>query len=703
MDPLTDCPVCFETYEEEPEGERPPPVGRHWAVKLDCCQQSLCCHCQVCLARCPFCRTRWHPEEDNGDGEHFWQRRSFPNPILTVWGTTLAFDAIRVMASAGISGVRTLAAAAAATAAEASPVVIAGGAAGAVALAGTMALYQASQHRPQHAANLAAQVQSRGRHRLVLLDEGSGSAWSKLVCRLWDAVQWHILPMWDGMPHVYTGSPWRNEGRMRHRQRLHELVNGESRAAGSEEDSRFAEKRLWGDLAFCFMLWLDYNPHTPNWGSCISYGLPPMHLCWHNRWREDMRHVVSDFARYLHSDYIQEAVPEKQRSCARASDVFVTLQPGRALQQPRSFRPVLIVTLVSPACQICWVQSVGFVDQLPPRARRMGGALRNFRPAPPEQRLPGEAHRGELSPPVGIGLAQLPNRAPPGCGAKVPGYSWHARKAGSHGNVFGANQVVLRVPDIDVLVLRGLQEIGMHPNLLAVLDLFRDSGAVWLVTQLCPGGTLAEAVALRQQWSSPQLAKSFTGGFEVGLAMAWTAQLFAALSFLHEHRVIHRSVKPESCILDQPRIVDSNLVLGNFSQSSRLYLDNIMVDRPEELLNGSAGYVAPELKRQAMSSTAVPLEIKSDCWSGGCVLYFMLEGKAAFNYSEFPKRAEKGQYTAPLAPKEICSFLATLLQVDYVARAEAHDALREARRLAGRFQLRGGDSPRSPQSRVDLS
>ena len=26
-------------------------------------------------------------------------------------------------------------------------------------------------------------------------------------------------------------------------------------------------------------------------------------------------------------------------------------------------------------------------------------------------------------------------------------------------------------------------------------------------------------------------------------------------------------------------------------------------------------------------------EIKSDCWSGGCVLYFMLEGKAAFNYS----------------------------------------------------------------------
>lgn len=38
----------------------------------------------------------------------------------------------------------------------------------------------------------------------------------------------------------------------------------------------------------------------------------------------------------------------------------------------------------------------------------------------------------------------------------------------------------------------------MHPNLLAVLDLFYAAGTVSLVTQLCPGGNLAEAIALRR-------------------------------------------------------------------------------------------------------------------------------------------------------------------------------------------------------------
>lgn len=128
MDPLTDCPICFETYEPErgvigsfwerqekphllgpdrndlwkqkgcfwwkgeqnlsiktwgflnlvlgleepevPEGEvRPEPVGRHWAVKLDCCQQSLCCHCQLCLLDAVDWRnpaiTSWYGEYQN--------------------------------------------------------------------------------------------------------------------------------------------------------------------------------------------------------------------------------------------------------------------------------------------------------------------------------------------------------------------------------------------------------------------------------------------------------------------------------------------------------------------------------------------------------------------------------------------------------------------------------------------------------------
>ncbi|CAE7861350.1 unnamed protein product, partial [Symbiodinium microadriaticum] len=111
------------------------------------------------------------------------------------------------------------------------------------------------------------------------------------------------------------------------------------------------------------------------------------------------------------------------------------------------------------------------------------------------------------------------------------------------------------------------------------------------------------------------------------------------------------------------RIIESNLVLGNYSLSSRLFENNAMMDRPEEPIKGSAAYTAPELKRQAMSSTDRPLEIKSDCWSAGCILFVTLTGRPAFNYSEFPVQAEKGKYVVPkYVPKDVTDFLATLLE-----------------------------------------
>eukprot|EP00435_Cladocopium_sp_Y103_P055521 s1248_g18.t1 len=259
-----------------------------------------------------------------------------------------------------------------------------------------------------------------------------------------------------------------------------------------------------------------------------------------------------------------------------------------------------------------------------------------------EQRLP-------------IEVARLPRRPPHLLGASVPGYMWDARRIASCASSFGTGQVVLHVADMDVLVLKAMQELGVHPNLLAVLDLFvakggapgGDRAPVSLVTQLCPGGHLADAMALRH-FASPALRRLSPG---VSLALAWISQLLSALAFLHEGRIIHRCIQPESCILDNTtlgrwssRIVESNMVLGNFSQSSRLHLDNIMIDRPEGPLPGSASYMAPELKRQAMSSTGRPIE---------------------------PWRC----------PKEVQEFIATLLQVDYVQRADAQSALAEAQRL----------------------
>merc|ERR1712084_138471 len=78
---------------------------------------------------------------------------------------------------------------------------------------------------------------------------------------------------------------------------------------------------LWGNLAFCYSLWLEYNPHTANFGTCASYGMPPLNLCWHNRWREDLRHAISDLARCVlsgtgRSGSSEDGIGIKEWGCA---------------------------------------------------------------------------------------------------------------------------------------------------------------------------------------------------------------------------------------------------------------------------------------------------------------------------------------------------------------------------------------------------
>lgn len=302
MDPVLDCPICFETYGATPQ------CVQH---KLPCCDQSICRHCSDCLRRCPFCRVLWHGEEEacnlepeeQDQAAHRWQRRSFPNPILAFWGTTLAFDVLRGAAAAGFTGARAVATAAAAAAAEASPAVIAGSVAGTVALAGGVALAVASQHSARQAEHLQAVIVSqRGQHCLR-----PRLSWRQVAGTLWEALQWHLSPQKEGMPHVYHGSPWRSRKQETHLTQVRGLL--EERELAGE-----ARQLLWGNLVFCYVLWLEYTPHTANWGSSPSYGLPPLHLCWHNRWREDLRHAASDLARHLLS--AQEGMEEKESACA---------------------------------------------------------------------------------------------------------------------------------------------------------------------------------------------------------------------------------------------------------------------------------------------------------------------------------------------------------------------------------------------------
>ena len=95
--------------------------------------------------------------------------------------------------------------------------------------------------------------------------------------------------------------------------------------------------------AFLNLLRLDFNPHTPNWGSSPSYGLPPMHICWHNRWREEWLIRNSPLAAVvfvvpLHDTKQQKAgTTTKLRKICDGFPGFRILQHLEAL--PNQFQP----------------------------------------------------------------------------------------------------------------------------------------------------------------------------------------------------------------------------------------------------------------------------------------------------------------------------------------------------------------------------
>lgn len=230
-----------------------------------------------------------------------WQRGDRPNPILTVAGVclqnpVLAYGFGKVAWNAGsaaVTGARCAATSAAVLAAEASPAAIGGAVAGVAALAGGAALYAASRRQECQTQRLLAVIRNRGRRRLC----PAGASYHDAASQLFDSIHWFLSPQKAGMPHVYHGSPWRSAARERQLTQVRQLC-----AELPPTSAVRLTDRLWGHLTFCFALWLDYNPHTANWGTSPSYGSPPFGQCWHNRWREDLRHVISDLARHFLSE-----------------------------------------------------------------------------------------------------------------------------------------------------------------------------------------------------------------------------------------------------------------------------------------------------------------------------------------------------------------------------------------------------------------
>lgn len=193
-------------------------------------------------------------------------------------------------------------------------------------------------------------------------------------------------------------------------------------------------------------------------------------------------------------------------------------------------------------------------------------------------------------------------------------------------------QIINGSPDMELLrtevdILKRLR----HPALPQVYDFVNVNGNVFTVMEYIEGYNLQEYLDAGDTFSQEQI-------------VIWARQLAEVLVYMHgqAHPVIHRDIKPSN-IMIKP---DGNICLIDF---------NISEDTTKALSQDgySLGYASPEqiqkvqLLQQRIVSDYVQVDVRSDIYSMGAVLYRLLTGRVV--PKEYEALAETEWCFYPLA------------------------------------------------------
>ena len=145
-----------------------------------------------------------------------------------------------------------------------------------------------------------------------------------------------------------------------------------------------------------------------------------------------------------------------------------------------------------------------------------------------------------------------------------------------------------------------------HPSIVPIYEVGERDGSYYFSMQFVEGGQLDEVVGRNPM--------------PIRHAVELIAKLARTVHYAHEHRILHRDIKPGNILLDQngePHLTDFGL--------ARLVETESTVTRTMEVL-GTPSYMAPE---QAVGNNAA-LTAATDVYGLGAVFYQLLTGHPPF-------------------------------------------------------------------------
>ena len=155
-----------------------------------------------------------------------------------------------------------------------------------------------------------------------------------------------------------------------------------------------------------------------------------------------------------------------------------------------------------------------------------------------------------------------------------------------------------------------------HPNIITIHEIGEADAHNFIVTEFVDG------VTLRQRMKSAPL--------ELIEALEIAAQSAAALAAAHGAGIIHRDIKPENIMLRHDRIVKVlDFGLAKVAEKAGGRVDpesptRAHVNTQTGVVMGTTYYMSPEQSR------GFAVDVRTDIWSLGCVLYEMVTNRAPF-------------------------------------------------------------------------
>lgn len=197
-----------------------------------------------------------------------------------------------------------------------------------------------------------------------------------------------------------------------------------------------------------------------------------------------------------------------------------------------------------------------------------------------------------------------------------------------------------------------------HPHIARLIEIWESPQYVYIVMEYCSGGELFDRLCARKVYSE-------------SAARHVTLQMFSAISYLHNSKIVHRDLKLENFLYENSEH-NSNLKLIDFGFAK------IWDSKHSKRMHATCGtlaYVSPDTLLGSYTNTC-------DIWSLGVIVYMLLVGYPPFYGTEEDmfSRILDAQYSllgprwdrvSPLAKQ----FIRRLLVKDGTKRMTAQEAL----------------------------